>query len=141
VTSCDNEVDDVSPRVRVEFRRRDHSVYTTPDVRGISDYDSAWDFNYDVKVRDFYDDDDIYENDYDTKQVRDFYDDLEDLINHGFKGVCGRKYDVPVGEAFWCDDRQEGLRTNCVVVSKYQYKCCVSKYGCDDERDFKTWRF
>lgn len=137
VTSCDLEENE---RVRVEFRRRSIDHDNTPDVRGISDNNSAWDLNYDIKARDLYDDDDVYENNYDIK-TRDFYDDLDDLYNHGFKGICGRKYDVPVGEAFWCEDRQEGLRTNCVVVDKYKYMCCVSKYGCDDERDFKTWRF
>lgn len=155
VTSCDEEEEETSPVV-VQFRRRDdydddYDVTPdvrdydwddefTPDVREVSDNNSAWDFNYDVKVRDFYDDDDVYDNDYDIK-ARDYYDDLDDLPSHGFKGVCGRRYDVPVGETFWCDDRQEGLRTNCVVTDKYKYMCCVSKYGCDDERDFKTWRF
>ncbi len=78
-----------------------------------------------------------------TKQVKgNVYDELiKAAVDHGFMGACGKNFsDVPKGDTFWCDDRQEGLRTNCIAVSAHEYLCCTDKNGCDDKDDFKVWR-
>lgn len=63
----------------------------------------------------------------------------ENLRDHGFKGLCGKKVNVPTFHTFWCDDKQINLRTNCVLIKASEYKCCTKKNGCEDEKDFKTW--
>ena len=60
---------------------------------------------------------------------------------HGLKGTCGTNFGLPVGDTFWCDDNQLGLRTHCVVVSSYEYRCCVDTDGCDDQDDMRPWIF
>ena len=60
--------------------------------------------------------------------------------DHGYKGICGHNFGVPAGQTFWCDDREENLRTHCVVVSAQEYKCCADTDGCYEQDDMKTWR-
>jgi hypothetical protein len=62
-------------------------------------------------------------------------------IERGYAGVCGVKYPYNVGDTYWCDDRQLGLRTHCQVVSSTLHLCCVDTDGCDDVDDMRAWRF
>jgi hypothetical protein len=70
--------------------------------------------------------------------------DNEDVIvkiERGYAGVCGIQYNFPVGDTYWCDDRQLGLRTHCVVQSSRLHLCCIETDGCDDLDDMKAWRW
>jgi hypothetical protein len=62
-------------------------------------------------------------------------------IERGYAGVCGVKYAFNVGDTYWCDDRQYGLRTHCQVMSSKLHLCCVDTDGCDDWDDMRPWRF
>jgi hypothetical protein len=119
------------------------------DVRDYDDWDHDWDvrdyddWDHDWDVRDY----DDWDHDWDV-QSRDYrrsvsrHDrDLIVKIERGYAGVCGVKYNFPVGDTYWCDDRQLGLRTHCQVISSTLHMCCVDTDGCDEVDDMKYWRF
>ena len=62
-------------------------------------------------------------------------------LERGYAGVCGVKYNFAVGDTYWCDDRQYGMRTHCTVASPNLHLCCVEYDGCDDADDMRAWRF
>jgi hypothetical protein len=62
-------------------------------------------------------------------------------LERGYAGVCGVRYNFPVGDTYWCDDTQLNLRTHCVVQSANLHLCCVDTDGCQDLDDMKEWRF
>ena len=86
---------------------------------------------------------------YEEQQRQNVYmaqDDDDDFdfmvkIERGYAGVCGVQYPYNVGDTYWCDDRQFGLRTHCQVVSNTLHLCCVDTDGCTDLDDMRQWRF
>ena len=76
--------------------------------------------------------------------ARSHFDEVDEImvkIERGFAGNCGTRYAFNVGDTYWCDDHQYGLRTHCQVVSSALHLCCVDTDGCNDLDDMRPWRF
>ena len=78
---------------------------------------------------------------YSARSQFDEVDEIMVKIERGYAGVCGTRYAYNVGDTYWCDDRQYGLRTHCQVVSSTLHMCCVDTDGCNDLDDMRLWRF
>jgi len=120
-------------------------------------YESANGSYYSVEVESFYTndddnvsfhDDDFYNDDDYPGVHAGFYDDettneydIFVKMERGYAGVCGVQYRFAVGDTYWCDDRQYGMRTHCTVASANLHLCCVEYDGCDDADDMRAWRF
>jgi hypothetical protein len=136
------------------------------DVRDYDDWDHDWDvrdyddWDHDWDVRDY----DDWDHDWDVRDYDDWDWDVEDRrslsrrtvrrsvsrddhrdikvrIDRGYAGVCGVNYRFPIGDNYWCDDREVGARVGCQVLSATLHMCCMDTDGCYDHDDMKYWRF